>query len=78
MDSEVQSRFIKKRVQEMPCAAAIRALGVHASHIYMLRERIDCSHWKHVAQYFVKPTPRTYITLHPKRVIKAMKNQALW
>ena len=78
MEDEIVRRFVVHEVGRLSYAAAIRALGIGADHVYVLRERIDCSHWKHVAQYFVKPTPRRYVTLQPRKVIEAMRAQGLW
>jgi hypothetical protein len=89
MADELERRFIKIRVGDSRCASEIREAGVTATHIYLLRERTDCSHWKHIAPYFMRPTTgrhivlepkaaRRYFTLQPKKVIAAMKKQGVW
>ncbi len=78
MNSEIDCKFVKQKVEETSYASKIRALGIKHDYVYMLRERIDCSQWHIVSQYFMKPTPRRYVTIQPRKVIEAMKKQGLW
>lgn len=78
MDAEVAQRFLKQVVDELPYVAAVRAAGIKAKYVYVLRARVDCGHWQYISQYFVKPTPRRYVTTQPHDVIQAMRAQGLW
>ena len=88
MGSDIEDRFIKKRVEDTRCPELIRAAGVEADHVYLLRERIDCGAWELVADHFVpikgkyiltKPTSaRSYFTEEPGSVVSAMKSKGLW
>ncbi len=85
---EVEGRFLKKKVNETGCPDLIRALGVEAEYVYLLRERIDCSHWNKVSEYFrqvqgkhIVGDPvagRKYFTVEPEKVIATMKKEGLW
>jgi len=78
MADDVEKRFERVAVDDLKWAAAVRKLGVKAKHVYVLRDRIDCSHWRHVKELFLRPTPRRYVTTKPKRAIAAMKRAGLW
>ena len=78
MKDQIALRFQVHDVEALSYAPALRALGVRARQVYTLRERIDCSHWKHVSEHFLRPTPRRYVTLQPEKVIAAMQQQGLW
>ena len=85
---EVEGRFLKKRVDETRCPDMIRALGVEGEYVYLLRERIDCSRWNRVSEYFrqvqgkhIVKNPvagRKYFTIDPEKVVATMKNEGLW
>jgi len=86
---EIERRFIKVKVADTRCPEAIRALGVEARHVYLLRDRIDCSHWQHVSKHFLgpvvgkhivtqPPAARKVFTLRPERAVAAMKKRGLW
>jgi hypothetical protein len=88
MADEIERRFIKMRVADTRCPDAVRAKGINADVIYLLRERIECSDWQYVKDHFVaiegkhivsQPVAaRRYLTLHPERVVAAMKQQGIW
>ncbi len=78
MKDEIDRRFDTVAVDGLPWAGAVREAGVEADHVYVLKERIDCDHWHHVGEFFIRPTPRRYITLKPRRVVAAMKKAGLW
>lgn len=88
MTDDIEQRFIKKRVDETRCPAEIRSSGVLEEHVFLLRERIECGDWKHVKEYFVLITgkfilsepvsARRYLTVHPEKVVKAMKAEGIW
>jgi hypothetical protein len=78
MDAEVAQRFLKQVVDELPYAAAVRAAGIEAEFVYVLRARIACGHWQYISQHFVKPTPRRYVATQPQAVIQAMRAKGLW
>jgi len=88
MGSDIEDRFIKKRVEDTRCPELIRAAGVEADYVYLLRDRIQCGQWKHVADHFVpikgkyiltKPlAARSYLTVNPQAVISAMKSVGSW
>ena len=85
LQREVERRFLKKRVDETRCPDMIRALGVEGEHVYLLRERIDCSHWTQVSEYFrqvrgrhivIGPVAgRKYFTVGPEKVVATMKKE---
>ncbi|MHC4562198.1 MAG: hypothetical protein ACYS8X_05425 [Planctomycetota bacterium] len=88
MVNEIERRFIKVRVADTRCPDEIRAKGISDDVVYLLRERIECAHWRHVKDYFVgingrhivsQPVAaRRYLTIHPERVVAAMKQQGIW
>ena len=78
MSREVEKRFRKTEIDGLEWAGAVRKLGVKAKHVYVLRQRIDCSHWHHVKDLFLRPTPRRHVTTRPKQVISAMRRAGLW
>ena len=88
MKSEIEKRFIEKRVEETRCPDLIRAPGVESGKVYLLRERIDCGQWKHVAECFVQirgkqiltepAAARGYLTVEPEKVVATMKGKGLW
>ena len=88
MKSEIEKRFIKKRVEETRCPELIRAAGVESGYVYLLRKRIECGQWQHVAEYFVpikgkhiltEPVAaRRYFTVQPERIVCTMKSMGLW
>ncbi len=88
MKSEIERRFIRKRIEETRCPELIRAAGVRSGHVYVLRERIDCGQWKHVSEYFVPikgrhiltepAAARRYFTVEPEKVVATMKSKGLW
>jgi len=88
MKNEIEKRFIKKRVEETRCPELIRIAGVESGYVYLLRKRIECGQWQHVAEYFIpikgkyilsEPvSARRYFTVKPEKVILAMKNKGLW
>lgn len=88
MKEEIEGRFIKKRVGDTRCPELIRAAGVKADYVYLLRDRIECGQWEHVADHFVsirgryiltKPVAtRSYLTVKPESVVSVMKSKGLW
>ena len=88
MSSEIDARFIKKRIEDTRCPEQIKAAGVKAGYVYMLRERIECGDWQHVAEYFIavkgkyiltEPiAARRYFTVDPEKVIAVMNSKGLW
>ena len=88
MANEIERRFIKMPVADTRCPDEIRAQGVDADVVYLLRERIECGDWKYVKDHFVaiegkqivtQPVAsRRYLTIHPERVVAAMKQQGIW
>jgi len=88
MKSEIEKRFIKKRVEETRCPELISASGVESGYVYLLRKRIECGQWQHVAEYFIQikgkyilnepVAARRYFTVKPDEVISAMKSKGLW
>ena len=88
MVDEIERRFIKMRVADTRCPDEIRAQGISDDVVYMLRERIECADWRHVKDHFVgiegkhiisQPVAaRRYLTIHPERVVAAMKRQGIW
>ena len=88
MKSEIERRFLKIRVAETRCPEVIRQLGVMRESIYVLRERIDCSHWDAVREHFLEVAGnwivkepvagRKRFTLEPRKVVRAMKKRGIW
>ncbi len=88
MERDIEDRFIRKRVEETRCPELIRAAGVEAGHVYLLRDRIECGQWEHVADHFIpikgkhiltQPVAaRSYLTVAPEAVVAVMKGKGLW
>ena len=88
MADEIQRRSIKVRVADTRCPDEIRAQGISDDVVYLLRERIECAHWQYVKDHFVATegkhivsqpvAAKRYLTIHPDRVVAAMKQQGIW
>jgi hypothetical protein len=88
MKKQVEDKFLTVSVGDTRCPEKIRAVARSARTIYVLRERIDCGHWRHVEDCFHQITgthilsepiaARKYFTLRPKTVISRLTKAGVW
>lgn len=88
MSREINEKFLALRPDETRCPDTIRALAPDAELIWVLRERFDCQHWKHVSDCFhtvqgsyivTQPAAgRRYFTLDPATVIARLREAGVW
>ncbi len=88
MGVTVAEKFVELRLGQTRCPERIRAIAPSARRIYVLRERFDCSQWRHVKDCFhqvtgrhivTEPTAgRKHFTLKPKTVIARLQKAGVW
>ena len=88
MASEVKDKFLAIDVGDTRCPERIKEVAPAAKTVYVLRERIDCSHWSHVKDCFQQVTgahilsepiaARKHFTLQPKTVISRLTEAGVW
>ncbi len=88
MPVTIPDKFVALTPRQTRCPDAIRDLAPHARAIYILKERFDCSHWRHVSDCFHQVTGsyivtqpsagRKYFTTKPKTVIARLCKVGVW
>ena len=88
MSIRIDEKFVALDPDDTRCPDKIRTIAPKARRIYVLRERFDCNHWKHVSDCFhqvrgahivTEPVAgRKYFTLQPRQVISRLQKAGVW
>ena len=88
MGIKIEDKFLALKPDDTRRPEKIRAITPSAKKIYVLKERFDCGHWKHVSDCFhqvegsfivTEPTAgRRYFTLEPRKVIERLREIGVW